>query len=109
MSGINRLPWWVWTVPAGLLILATSHLPYGYYTFLRIVVCGFAGLVAFNSWADDTVSPIWSVVFVGMAVLFNPLVPIYLSRADWFYVDIGAAVVIVAHLLAMRIRLKQTS
>lgn len=109
MSSINRIPWWVWLIPAALLIIATSRLPYGYYTFLRIVVCGFAALVAFLSWGDDTISRIWSVAFALLAVLFNPLVPVYLKRTDWFYLDIGAAVVIVAHLLVVRIRSKQSS
>jgi hypothetical protein len=107
MSGINRIPWWVWPIPAALLVIATSHLPYGYYTFLRIVVCGFAGLVAFISWEDNTISRIWSVAFVMMAVLFNPFVPVYLNRATWFYLDIGAAIVIVAHLMAVRVKSKR--
>lgn len=107
MSGVNRIPWWVWLIPAALLIMATARLPYGYYTFLRIVVCGFAALIAFYSWEDNTHSRIWSAVFAGMAILFNPLVPIYLSRADWFYLDIGAAIVIVAHLLAVRVTSKR--
>ena len=47
MSGVNRIPWWVWPITAALLIIATFDLPYGYYTILRIVVCGFAVVVFF--------------------------------------------------------------
>jgi hypothetical protein len=104
MSGISRIPWWIWPVPIALLVIATARLPYGYYTFLRFVVCGFAALVALCGWEDSTYSRIWSVIFAGMAILFNPLVPIYLSRTTWFYLDLGAAIVIVAHLVIMRVR-----
>lgn len=106
-GGINQIPWWVWLIPAALLIIATARLPYGYYTFLRIVICGFSALVAFLGWTDNTTSRVWSVAFAGMAVLFNPLVPVYLNRATWLYLDIGAAIVIVAHLMAVRVSSKE--
>jgi len=102
MRGVNQIPWWVWVIPAALLIVATSRLPYGYYTFLRIAVFGFSALVAFLSWENDTFARIWSVAFIGLAILFNPLLPVYLNRGTWFYLDIGAAIIIVAHLLAVR-------
>jgi len=50
MRGVNRIPWWVWPITAALLIIATFDLPYGYYTILRIVVCGFAVVVFFHTW-----------------------------------------------------------
>ena len=104
MSGIDRIPWWVWLIPAALLIIATAHLPYGYYNFLRIVVCGFAVWIAILSWHNRTISRFWWFVFAGMAILFNPLVPAHLDRATWFYLDVGAAIVIVTHLFAVRIK-----
>lgn len=107
MNSTDRIPWWVWLIPAVLLTIATLHLPYGYYTFLRIVVFGFSALVASLSWRDNTISRVWPAVFVGIAIVFNPFVPVYLSRGDWFYLDIGAALAIIAHLLAVRIRSKR--
>jgi hypothetical protein len=38
-----------------------------------------------------------------LAVLFNPLIPIYLSRGTWFYFDLLAAALFAAHLLFVRI------
>ena len=103
MSGVNRIPWWVWPITAARLIIATFDLPYGYYTILRIVVCGFAVVVFFHTWENDTPTRIWPLTFVGMAIVFNPLVPAHLDRATWFYLDIGAAILIVAHLMAVRV------
>jgi chromate transport protein ChrA len=106
MRDVNRIPWWVWPITAALLIIATFNLPYGYYTILRIVVCGFAVVVFFHTWENDTPTRKWPLTFAGMAILFNPLVPAHLDRATWFYLDMGAAIVIVAHLIAVRVKSK---
>jgi len=39
------LPRFVWIIPAILLLVAVAAMPYGYYTFLRIAVCGAAGFL----------------------------------------------------------------
>jgi hypothetical protein len=103
MRDVNRIPRWVWLTTAALLVIATFDLPYGYYTILRIVVCGFAALVFFHTWEDDTPARKWPLTFVGLAILFNPLVPVHLDRATWFYLDIGAAILIVTHLMTVRV------
>jgi hypothetical protein len=99
MKSIPRL---VWLVPAILLIVATSHLPYGYYTFTRIVTCGVAAIIAFVGFKDNQVSQVWSVPLVLVTVLFNPFILIHLSRQTWRYLDLGAAAVFAAHLLIVR-------
>jgi hypothetical protein len=86
------------SVPVVLLVVATSRLPYGYYTFTRIVTCGIAGIIAFAGFRDRAVIQAWSVLLALVAVLFNPFVPIHLDRHTWFYLDLGAAAVFVAHL-----------
>jgi uncharacterized protein DUF6804 len=109
MTGINRIPWWVWPIPAALLMIATLDLPYGYYTVLRIVVCGFAVLVFSQTWDSEAPTRVWPLVFAGMAIVFNPLVPARLDRATWFYLDIGAAIAIAVHLVAVRVNSKQSA
>jgi hypothetical protein len=83
-------------------------LPYGYYKFLRIVVCGFAVVAFFHTWEDDTPTRVWPLIFVGIGILFNPLVPAHLDRATWFFLDIGAAILIVTHLMAVRVGPQQS-
>ena len=63
--------------------------PYGYYTLLRIVVTAvavFAIVVLGNASASRTVG------LALFALLFNPFVPIHLTRALWFPFDLGVAV-----------------
>ena len=92
----------MWVVPAILLVVATSELlPYGYYTFTRIVTCAVAAIIAFVGFRDRPVSQ-WSVALALIAILFNPFIPIRLSRQTWFYLDIGAASLFAGHLIFVR-------
>jgi hypothetical protein len=105
---INAISWWLWLVPIVLLFVATERMPYGYYTFIRIIVCGFAAFFAFVAWEGASVSRLWSAIFGLLAVLFNPVMPIYLSRGTWFYFDVTAAVVFATHFVFVRIGIFQT-
>jgi len=73
-----------------LLIIGTRHhLPYGFYTLLRIIVCGTA---TYFTWRDWNVRiRTWPLAFAVVAILFNPVLPIRLSRSDWFLIDLAVA------------------
>lgn len=89
-GGLKRRPHAIPSLlAAALLLLATLDLPYGYYTFLRIVVCGVAVYVAYcgHKWGKP-----WATWMFGlMAVLFNPLIPVHLTKATWLPIDVVAA------------------
>ena len=72
-------------VPAALCFIAIFSLPYGYYTFMRLVVTGLSLYAAFNHSNKDG-TQFW--ILLGIAVLFNPLIPIHLSRTIWMPIDI---------------------
>jgi hypothetical protein len=103
----KSIPWWLWLIPIVLLSVATARMPYGYYTFTRIVVCGSAAFITYISWkeSENVISQLWAVVFGLIAVLFNPLVPIYLKRTTWFSIDIGIAIIFAVHLVIVRFEL----
>lgn len=86
-----------WLVPAAALLLALLPLPYGFYTFLRLAVCGAAALLAYREWAAGGTVTVWMVVLGALALLFNPLVPVHLSREAWAPIDVGAALLFVVH------------
>lgn len=76
-------------VAGAMLILAILPFPYAYYTLLRWAITIFAILVAYNFYKQDKSS--WTWVFGGIAVLFNPIAPVYLSKGVWVILDfIGA-------------------
>ena len=84
----------LWLIPAGMLFAAVLHLPYGFYTLLRLVVCACAGVVAYQAWPRQV---LWSVVFGVVALLFNPLIQVRLSREEWAPIDIGVGALFVVH------------
>jgi hypothetical protein len=71
---LKAIPWWLWLIPAAFLVVATARMPYGYYTFTRVVVCGFAVLLAVRGWDDGPMTRIWSVLLALLAILFNPII-----------------------------------
>ncbi|MET4153839.1 DUF6804 family protein [Bradyrhizobium sp. RT7b] len=93
---MDRVPKLLWTVAIALLLAATMKLPYGYYTFLRIAVCSFCVVVAAFAFVEKSVG--WAVAFALAAVLFNPIIPVYLTRQTWFWLDVGSALMIAGHL-----------
>jgi len=99
------IPRMLWIVAATLLVVATARLPYGYYIFTRIVVCGIAGWIAIAAFQESAAGKAWAVAFALIAVLFNPIIPVHLHRSTWFYLDFGVASIFVAHLLLVRQRL----
>jgi len=99
---MKSLPAFVWIVPAIILVVAIARLPYGYYTFARIVTCVTAVLIAVLGFKEPPVIQAASIPLILVAVLFNPFLPIHLARGTWFYLDLVAAGVFLAHLVLVR-------
>jgi len=73
-----------------MLFGAIAEWPYGYYTFLRWITCITSILIAFQAFEKNID---WAkAVFIVIAILFNPLVPVYLSRGIWIPLDIVTAI-----------------
>jgi len=79
-------------VIAALLLLAIASLPIGYYTFLRIVVC-IASVVLCIVYFENI--KLLAIIFGIIAILFNPILPIYLSKETWIPIDVITAIVFV--------------
>lgn len=65
-----------------LLLIALFALPHGYYTFLRIVICLWGvlyGAAKYNSSKGNIVS----LLCFGIAILYNPFIPIQLKKHIW--------------------------
>jgi len=66
--------------------------PYGYYTFLRLLVCGVAAYLAYATHKNMDILSSHKVSLIIIAVLFNPLIPVYLVREIWIPIDIGIGI-----------------
>jgi hypothetical protein len=74
-------------VAALALFAALAEWPYGYYTLLRLVVCGAGAYTAFLMYEWRRTGLAWLFGFI--AVVFNPVVTVHLSRDLWQVIDLG--------------------
>jgi len=88
-------------IAVALLLLAFAKgLPDTYFVVLRWTVCataiyrGALALHAKHRW--------WAALFVGIAVLFNPLAPVHMPRAAWLAADAVVALALLGSLRALR-------
>jgi len=91
---LEKRPHLIPSLVAALMLLgALGSWPYGYYQLLRWVTCGAAVFVAFMAYNWQNKWATWLFVFI--AVLFNPIVPIHLTRELWQPIDVICAIVFV--------------
>ena len=73
----------------GLLFIGLADLPIGYFTILRISVTIGAILALLDEFENDI--NLWVIAFGLTAIVFNPLIPVYLGDKEaWIIPDIGA-------------------
>lgn len=79
-----------------MLFLALARWPYGYYQILRWVVCGASAWSVYLAIQTDKNGWAWTLGTI--AVLFNPILPIYLTRDIWSFLDIVTGITLLASL-----------
>ena len=69
-----------------LLLLCLLHLPYGYYELVRFAgMVGFALLAWFSFQQKNNTA---TIIYIALAILFQPLIKIALGRTIWNIVDV---------------------
>lgn len=75
----------------GLLLLALTDLPIGYFTFLRIAITIGAVVVIITEYENGI--NFWVITFGLITILFNPLIPVYLgNKSAWIPIDLLTAI-----------------
>ena len=78
----------LWVAIVALLAGIPPIWPYGYYVLLRFVVCAvsiYAIYVRRDSKSE------YVVALVGITLLFNPVIPVYLTKLLWVLINLGVA------------------
>jgi hypothetical protein len=83
----------VCAVAVVMLFLASDRHSARFYQYLRIAVCA-AGVYGFCLAPKLKASGLWMVAFAAISILFNPIIPVHLSKATWKPIDLVAAVVL---------------
>lgn len=73
------------------LLGALGSWPYSYYQFLRWLILGVGGYSAYLAYNSGR--KIWTGIFGIIAVLFNPIIPFYLQKDTWQFIDVATAVI----------------
>ena len=84
----------IFLLPGFLLIAAPLiSFPYGFYTFLRLTISISAGFIIYlrNKKVKrvDTIS----IIFAIIVILYNPIIPIHLTREIWMPINFISAIV----------------
>ncbi len=87
-------------ISVAMLFIGAMPLPYGYYTFLRLVICGVFAYAAFVSFKRK--AKILPLVYGLLAILFNPLIKIHLPKEVWMVIDIGTGIFLLVTAKAIR-------
>lgn len=79
---------WPAVVASIVLLLTYFSWPYGYYTFMKFVVTGVAVYYAYYLYQEVKKLNFWFWVLIAIAILFNPIIPIYLyDKSIWWVID----------------------
>jgi len=73
------------------LLGALGDWPYGYYQLLRWLILGIGGYSAYLAYNSER--KVWVGIFGVIALLFNPIIPFYLSKDTWQFIDIVVAII----------------
>ena len=65
--------------------------PYSYYQFLRWFILGTGGYLTYLTYNSER--KIWAGIFGVIALLFNPIIPFYLQKDTWQFIDIVVAII----------------
>ena len=76
---------------------SVGSLPYGYFQFLRLLACGAASFGAYT--LRQRQGWLWTMVII--AVLFNPIAPVRLSRDTWQPIDLATGIAFLASVRAL--------
>jgi len=82
-----------------LLIVSFLNLPIGYYTFLRFAVCLSSLVIAYNYYKSK--NEVLFILFISIAIVFNPLKPLYFTKNSWVLIDIITIVVFFISMCAL--------
>lgn len=85
---------------AFVLFLGTAEMPINYYFFLRITVTIVSLLTIL--FVEKKTLNFWLIFFIGVAILFNPIVPIYLyQKTSWIFIDIVVGFLLVTRVMVL--------
>lgn len=76
---------WFKIIAIGILLGALGSHPYSYYQILRWFITICSAYLAYNYFTFEKFT--WAWIFTALAILFNPIFPIYFAKGTWVLLD----------------------
>lgn len=86
-------------VIAVALLVCLFDMPYGYYTLVRFVSMVAFAIFAYKAYVDDRKER--AIVFLALALLFQPFIKLPLGRVIWNIVDVAVALYLLYCIVAL--------
>ena len=85
-----------------LLLIGVLAMPYGYYTFLRLLVTVVAVINIYYSYQNKSYAAL--IIGIIIALLFNPVIPVYLQKDVWMVLDIFTSLALILNVVLLKKR-----
>lgn len=79
------------------LLLCLCSMPYGYYTLIRFACCITFAVLAIDAKNKESKSSM--IIYIAIALLFQPFFKIALGREIWNILDIVTAMILVSPMI----------
>ena len=86
-----------------LFLAVVPNWPYGFYMLLRFFVCGVVIYGVYSNRQNKFLDR-HKIPLIGLAVLFNPLIPIHFDRGAWALIDLMAGIYLIVLSLKLKIK-----
>lgn len=81
---------------AVLFFLCLLDMPYGFYQLVRFVALIGFSVLAYQSYENENKN--LTIIYIGLAILFQPLIKISLGREIWNIVDVIVGIALIVSL-----------
>lgn len=85
-----------------LLLLCLFDMPYGYYQFVRLAAGISFAYFAYAAYEEK--KEIQVLLYIGLAILFQPFLKIALGRELWNIVDVLVAIGLVISIIKIKLK-----
>lgn len=83
-----------------LLLAIPAIWPYGYFQILRWVVASVALYNAYISY--ELKKSQWMFIMIAIAILFNPIAPIFLQKQTWVILDLITSILMFVSIIKIK-------
>jgi len=87
---------------ACLSFWALADNPYSYYQFLRIAIFVTSCYFAYKAYDDKQEADPWIILYALIAILFNPIFPIYMTKSSWAIFNVATGIFYLVSILKDR-------